>query len=250
MMSWQEKLKQTIFEQLDFPIHGLFFLDGDIVALTLRGAHTEGYKYPMIAFPSGEEFPLFDGGSREESNIHLFGEMDLLLYTTRDEAYLQAKDIADMCGYVVRLRGDTQMDVWGEDVHERFTLTYDNSEPVVVDIARLAEPVEPPVHQAHILMNDEIQAQLPPLFSNEHLGLEAIAPIKYFLPGTHWTWYPTEFDGNDLFFGLVAGNEVEIGSFSLSELQTLHGGLLLQVERDLYYEPNTIRELQKMHHPN
>jgi hypothetical protein len=29
-----------------------------------------------------------------------------------------------------------------------------------------------------------------------------------------WTWYSTEFDGEDLFFGLVVGFETELGYFN------------------------------------
>ncbi len=52
-----------------------------------------------------------------------------------------------------------------------------------------------------------------------------------------WTWYVLEFDGEDTFFGLVDGLEVELGYFSLSELESLRG-LLGEpaVERDLYFK--------------
>ena len=62
--------------------------------------------------------------------------------------------------------------------------------------------------------------------------------------------YPTasEYDpDNGIFFGLVSGFEVELGYFSLSELQSIGGGLQLPIERDLHYTPKTLRELKEMH---
>ena len=38
-------------------------------------------------------------------------------------------------------------------------------------------------------------------------------------PASDWTWYATEYDGEDLFFGLVSGFEVELGYFSRTELE-------------------------------
>jgi hypothetical protein len=66
-------------------------------------------------------------------------------------------------------------------------------------------------------------------------------------PAAYPTWYASEFDGEDLFFGLVVGFEIELGSFSLSELEGVRGPLGLPIERDLYYEPRTLRELKQLH---
>jgi hypothetical protein len=51
----------------------------------------------------------------------------------------------------------------------------------------------------------------------------------------------------DGFFSLVSGFEVELGYFTLSELKEARGPLGLQIERDLPFEPKTLRELQKWH---
>jgi hypothetical protein len=40
-----------------------------------------------------------------------------------------------------------------------------------------------------------------------------------------------------LFFGLVVGQERELGYFSLSELETVRGPLGLPIERDLSFKP-------------
>ena len=58
------------------------------------------------------------------------------------------------------------------------------------------------------LLPRSIRDQLPPLYDNEKLGLDALARVKFFLTGSRWTWYASEFDGEDTLFGLVAGHEV------------------------------------------
>ena len=61
------------------------------------------------------------------------------------------------------------------------------------------------------------------------------------------TWYASEFDGEDIFFGLVIGLEIELGYFSLSELKSVKGPLGLPIESDLHYDSLTLRELMKKH---
>jgi len=61
--------------------------------------------------------------------------------------------------------------------------------------------------------------------------------VKFFTPDANWTWYVIEFDGQDLFFGLVDGFEVELGYFSLTELKSVTGPLGLRVERDIWFKP-------------
>ena len=77
--------------------------------------------------------------------------------------------------------------------------------------------------------------------------MDAIAQVKFFTPDSSWTWYASEFDGEDIFFGLVSGFEVEPGYFSLKEMQEVRGPMGLPIERDLYFEPKTLRGLLEMH---
>lgn len=101
------------------------------------------------------------------------------------------------------------------------------------------------------LLPDEIREQLPPLYANEELGLEAKAVVKYFTPDSSWTWYGSEYDSEDgLFFGLVSGHEIELGYFSIEELAQARGPMGLPIERDLYFEPKTLRELKEEHEAN
>jgi len=90
------------------------------------------------------------------------------------------------------------------------------------------------------LMTKRIRKRLPPLQSQDGLGGKAVAHVKFFTPDNSWTWYATEFDGEDTFFGLVDGLEKELGYFSLSELQAVRGPLGLPVERDLYWRPKPL----------
>ena len=93
------------------------------------------------------------------------------------------------------------------------------------------------------LLTQEIRQMLPPLYSQEALGGRAVAQVKFFTPDGSWTWWATEFDGNDTFFGLVDGLEKELGYFSLAELQQVRGSLGLPVERDLHWRPKTLQEI-------
>jgi hypothetical protein len=72
-------------------------------------------------------------------------------------------------------------------------------------------------------------------------------PVKFFTPDGNWTWYPTEFDGEDIFFGLVSGNVLELGYFTLSELEDARGLFGLPIERDLHYTPKTLRVIKELH---
>ena len=97
------------------------------------------------------------------------------------------------------------------------------------------------------LLDDESREKLPPLYSGEEQGLDALAQVKFFTPTSNWTWYASEFDGDDIFFGLVSGFELEFGYFSLSELQSVKGPLGLPIERDLHFKPKSLRELRDQH---
>jgi hypothetical protein len=95
----------------------------------------------------------------------------------------------------------------------------------------------------HKLLPQEIRGHLPPLYSQDGKGDDAIVYVKYFSPDSGWRWYGLEFDGEDLFFGLVIGHEKEYGYFSLSELESVNGPLGLPIERDLAFKPTALRNL-------
>ena len=93
------------------------------------------------------------------------------------------------------------------------------------------------------LLTQEIRRKLPKLYTQEEKGSEAVAVVKFFTPTSSWTWYATEFDGEDTFFGLVDGLEKELGYFSLRELESVRGPFGLGVERDMYWTPKTLTQI-------
>ena len=93
------------------------------------------------------------------------------------------------------------------------------------------------------LMTKAVRQALPPLGAQDQLGGKAVAHVKFFTPDASWTWYATEFDGEDMLFGLVDGHVKELGYFSLSELREVRGALGLPIERDLYWTPKTLDEI-------
>jgi hypothetical protein len=245
-MAWLEKSKPTPLDGL--PIHGLYFLDGDQVAHVIQGDWTKGQKYPVLAFPSGLECDLWSTGNPDSlATVHLFGEMDLPLADTRDEAYRQADDIAEQCGYLAHKVGEDRIEVVGHDTGEHLMLVYDNDTHRMVDVQPIIEKQTRLITRLGDLLDSQSRAKLPPLYSGEEQGLEAQALVKFFTPDSHWTWYASEFDGKDIFFGLVAGDEIELGYFSLSELEQALGPLGLAIDRDRYFSPKTLQELRELH---
>jgi len=111
------------------------------------------------------------------------------------------------------------------------------------------------------LLDDDTRNRLPPLYSGEKLGLNALALVKFFTPDSGFTWYASEGSAVDengyfdtdhdkvdyVFFGLVAGFEVELGYWALSELEEVRGPLGLPIECDLYFEPTSLGELKLLH---
>jgi hypothetical protein len=93
------------------------------------------------------------------------------------------------------------------------------------------------------LLPAEIRAALPALYATEKQE-DPIVQVKFFTPWTFWTWYATEFDGEDIFFGLVQGFEEELGYFSLSELESIRGPGGLTIERDLFFTPKPLSQVR------
>ena len=94
------------------------------------------------------------------------------------------------------------------------------------------------------LLTTELRRQLPTLGATAERD-DALALVKFFTPDSSRTWYAAEFDGTDVFYGLVDGFEVEFGTFSLAELSSVRGTLGLPIERDLFFKPVPILELYR-----
>lgn len=279
-MSWLEKQHPAMFDTL--PIYGLQYLDGDTLAQALAIKYGEvrmpffnpewlkNQKMPQVQFPSGELCDIWETGRPESGGIiHIYGEMDLPYFDMRDSAWDRANDIAEQVGYVARKRSDNQLEVIGHDDNEHFLITYNNDERRMENLERIKhERVQLPIRSPEPLLDQKSREQLPKLYANEQLGLSALAQVKFFSPSSSWTWYASEacavtkdgeykaltdvspddvsFD-DVIFFGLVDGFELELGYFSLSDLQDTSGGLQLPIERDRHFTPTSLAELQRIH---
>lgn len=99
-------------------------------------------------------------------------------------------------------------------------------------------------------MNDLIPttllSEIPDLYASEN-ETDPLVRVKLFTPDSNWSWFITEVSQSDgdTCFGLVVGLEVELGYFSLSELSQVRGVMGLPVERDLYFTPKPLSEVQK-----
>ena len=97
------------------------------------------------------------------------------------------------------------------------------------------------------LLNKEIEKKLPKLYSQENEKNPKII-VKYFHPLSDYTWYIIEGEkqenGDWLFFGMVHGDDHEIGYFLLSELKSATGPFGLRIERDKYFDNHRLNEFK------
>ena len=97
------------------------------------------------------------------------------------------------------------------------------------------------------LLTKEIEKKLPKLYSQEKVENPEII-VKFFCPWNQWTWfaYEGEKQENDdwLFFGMVHGDDHEIGYFSLSDLESVSGPFGLKIERDKYFDNHRLNEFR------
>ena len=94
------------------------------------------------------------------------------------------------------------------------------------------------------LLTKEISAKLQEQFP-KGADFDQMVLAKFFDPCGSWSWYVMNQDPEDpdYLWGIVKGFEVEMGSFSLSELESSEGPLGLGIERDLYFVPIPASEL-------
>lgn len=236
-MPWLEKEQPAPFDTT--PIQGQWNLHGDLLARRYQQDHLKGKKYPVISFPSNLVRELADS-AHPGGVVQIFSALQLWRNQSRDEAYQDAAKFGEEYFYQVQKKGNNGLIIAHPQSGSGYQVVYDNRRNQIANITRF------PAH-AMELMDGVSAAALPELYSNEQKGMEATALVKFFTPDANWTWYATEYDGEDLCFGLVAGLEVELGYFSLIELESIRGGLGLPVERDLHYQPKTLRELQAYH---
>jgi hypothetical protein len=233
-MPWYEKDHQPPFDER--PIPGFSYLHGDVVAQKFAQEWTRGKKYPLISFPSGTSRELLAIPS--ETQVHLFGRLTL----PQAQGYAEHLDfLTHQSDYRLTVTGDGERHIVivNPETHRGYTLQYGDTNEII--------NITPLPHAAMEILPGDLRAVLPKRYSTEQHGMKAIAPIKFFTPDANWTWYPTEFDGDDLFFGLVSGFELELGYFTLSELEGVRGLFGLPIERDLYFTPKSLHQLRIFH---
>lgn len=91
----------------------------------------------------------------------------------------------------------------------------------------------------------KLLSDIPDLYETENQN-NPLCYVKLFTPDFNWTWYIIEFSkyDRDTCYGYVQGLESELGYFTLSELESVHGSLGLGVERDLYFKPISLRDIR------
>ncbi len=95
------------------------------------------------------------------------------------------------------------------------------------------------------LLTKANRASLPKLYSQENVA-DPIVQVKFFNPCGAATWYATEFDGEDIFFGWAdLGWGGEFGNFSLSEMEAVRLPMGLKIERDMYFTPAPLSTVTK-----
>jgi hypothetical protein len=76
--------------------------------------------------------------------------------------------------------------------------------------------------------------------------MEQMVVAKFFDPMGSWRWFLMNMDKDgDYCWGIVDGYAVEMGSFSMRELQSIQLPLGLGIERDKFFEPVKASELWK-----
>lgn len=244
-MPWHKKDQRTPVEYR--PIPGLSFLIGDLFARRFQQRGLDGRKYATVTFPSGLTREVQTAMEPNDTpSVLLLGGLQIPLTRIEDASHQALVATVRAQGFAALPLDANTLLIWRPEAGEHFRVRYSGT--ALLDIRRQeGEPGRATVARPMELLDAESRALLPPLYAGEKLGLKALAPMKFFTPDSGWTWYPTEFDGNDLFFGLVSGLDVELGYFSLGELEQVRGPLGLPIERDLDFTSQTLGALKRRH---
>lgn len=103
--------------------------------------------------------------------------------------------------------------------------------------------------RGHKFITKELEKELPPLYSQEN-EKDPTAYVKYFDPNSRWTWFGMEYSKEEeIFFGYVySGLDPafdELGYFSLEEVGGVKNKMGLPMERDLYFKPMKLSEIEE-----
>jgi hypothetical protein len=98
------------------------------------------------------------------------------------------------------------------------------------------------------LLTNELRQELPPLYSQDG-NPGSLAIVKFFDPVGAATWWATEFDGEDTFFGFATlgdPGDAELGYFSLKELESIPASqerFWTGIERDISFQPRKLSDI-------
>lgn len=93
------------------------------------------------------------------------------------------------------------------------------------------------------LLTQKDRKRLPPLYSQES-NQNQIVQVHFFDVISNWSWYAIEFDGEDIFFGLVLGLEKELGYFSLLEfIEVNRKAGFSRIVKDSAFQPQSVKEI-------
>jgi len=95
-----------------------------------------------------------------------------------------------------------------------------------------------------VLFTKEIEEKLQKQYSQGD-SFEQDVIVKIFDRCSQWTWYLMNQDpeNQDYLWGIVKGFEIEMGSVSKKELESIQGKMKLGLERDLYFKPLKAKEV-------
>lgn len=101
--------------------------------------------------------------------------------------------------------------------------------------------------RGHDLVSREARVNLPAIGSTDGEGFAALAQVKLFCPSGRYTFFVTEFDGDDLLYGWcvspLGADCDEWGYASLAELAAIRlpqFGQMPAIERDLDWTPQSV----------
>ncbi len=105
------------------------------------------------------------------------------------------------------------------------------------------ETISPEAHVIPASLHPDHFRDLPIPFQPESESGQAVVHARLYLPGSHRLWYPSAFDGKDLFFGLVVEAEISCDYFSLSDLAQLRGPDGQPIQHDSTYIRRSLDDL-------
>ena len=93
------------------------------------------------------------------------------------------------------------------------------------------------------LLTKEIKEQATKQY-DKGSDMEQMVVAKYFDPMGSWKWFLMNMHKDDDYcWGIVKGHEVEMGSFSMKELENIQLPFGLGIERDTLFEPMKASEV-------